>query len=99
MAIGLPLICVEQFRIKSTDELMKRHKILVNRGAEGSMLRKPNSKYYSGRSDSILKIKDQSEEDAYILGWDEGKGKNQGKLGALWIKWINPPDIQRKISS
>lgn len=93
---GFPLVCVEQIKVTSLDDMLERHKSLVSRGAEGSMLRQPGSRYVAGRSESILKVKDQAEEDAYIISWDEGEGKNKGKLGALWIKWVDPQSIREK---
>lgn len=56
----------------------------VEAGYEGIMVKDPNSPYETKRSFSWLKIKPFIEISLTIVGWEEGTGKNVGKLGA-WI--------------
>lgn len=94
--IGPPLYFVQQTRIHSLQHLEELHARLVTNGAEGSILRMPGSSYIATRTDNILKVKNYDDEDAYILDWDEGHGRNTGKLGALWVRWQDPENIHKK---
>ena len=60
---------------------------LVFKGAEGIMLRRPNSKYEQRRSDCLLKYKPIESDEAEIVGYQNGEGKYTGMLGALICNW------------
>ena len=49
-------------------------------GYEGSILRK-NEPYECKRSWTLQKVKDFSDAEATIIGYEEGKGKREGHLG------------------
>lgn len=55
-------------------------------GGEGLMLRQPGSKYVSGRSMSLLKIKSFHDAEARVLGHEAGAGRHKGRLGALLVE-------------
>ena len=55
-------------------------------GGEGLMLRKPASKYESGRSSTLLKVKSFLDADAIVIGHQAGAGKHKGRLGALLVR-------------
>lgn len=58
--------------------------------AEGLMLRHPDSFYEFGkRSKRLLKLKQQHDAEAIVFGYEPGKGKHEGRLGALWVRWQN----------
>lgn len=90
---------VTQTPIKTLEHLTQLHQDLVDQGAEGSIIRHPHKTYTPTRSDYILKIKEQRDEDAIITGWQEGKGKNQGKLGSLWVTWTHSALIEFRVGS
>jgi DNA ligase-1 len=52
-------------------------------GGEGLMLRQPGSAYVSGRSSALLKVKSFADHDARVTGYEPGKGKHTGRVGAL----------------
>ena len=52
-------------------------------GGEGLMLRQPASKYVNARSSTLLKVKSMEECDAIVRGYDPGKGRLAGRVGAL----------------
>ena len=56
------------------------HQQNLDAGYEGSILR-TNDLYKCGRSWSLRKFKDFSDAEAYIVGYEEGKGKRTGTLG------------------
>ena len=56
------------------------HQQNLDAGYEGSILR-TNDLYKCGRSWSLRKFKDFSDAEAYIVGYEEGKGKRTGTIG------------------
>ena len=64
-----------------TEENMKKfHKTFLENGYEGTIIR-ANQLYKNKRSPWLLKVKDFSDTEATIVGYEEGKGKRQGTLG------------------
>jgi DNA ligase-1 len=55
-------------------------------GGEGLMLRKPGSKYETGRSSTLLKVKSFLDAEAIVIGHQPGTGKHKGRLGALLVR-------------
>jgi DNA ligase-1 len=55
-------------------------------GAEGLMMRKAGSKYESGRSSTLLKVKNFFDAEAKVLRHVPGKGRHKGRLGALEVE-------------
>jgi DNA ligase-1 len=58
----------------------------VLRGGEGLMLHRGSSLYRGERSDDLLKLKQQLDAEATVIGHIPGKGKYQGQLGALLVQ-------------
>ena len=55
-------------------------------GGEGVMLRDPDSAYERKRSSTLLKVKSFQDADATVVGYQDGEGRNEGRLGALRCK-------------
>ena len=55
-------------------------------GGEGLMLRQAGSKYESGRSATLLKVKTFHDAEACVLQHQEGSGRHKGRLGALLVE-------------
>ena len=68
------------FKVWNTEEVEAYHEGFLEEGYEGSILRK-NSAYECKRSWTLMKIKDFSDAEATIIGYEEGKGKRKGHLG------------------
>lgn len=66
---------VEIFRVKSEEHLLKLYTKLTSKGAEGLMLRAPNSPYEYKRSKLLLKMKVQEDAEAVVTGFQAGTGK------------------------
>ncbi len=58
-------------------------------GGEGLMLRRPGSRYESGRSATLLKVKSFHDAEARVLQHQEGSGRHKGRLGALLVELPN----------
>lgn len=61
------------------------------------MLRQINSKYENRRSNTLLKVKVFTDEEATVIGHENGSGRCQGMLGALVV--VNDDGVQFKIGS
>lgn len=57
------------------------------KGAEGLMVNLMDAFYEYKRSKTILKVKVMETVDLKIIGFEEGSGKNSGKLGALIVDY------------
>jgi DNA ligase 1 len=55
-------------------------------GGEGLMVRQPGSRYVSGRSSTLLKIKRFFDAEARIIGHAPGAGRHRGRVGALEVE-------------
>src|SRR5690606_32411934 len=71
------------------DDLRTELRRIEERGGEGLMLRKPNSRYIAGRSDTLLKVKSFLDSEARVIGHQAGTGKHKGRLGALLVELPN----------
>jgi DNA ligase-1 len=94
-AVHLKLI--EQFQLKNHQELIKKLEEVVENKGEGLMLHKKDSFYKNVRNDDLLKLKKFLDEEAVVVGIVDGKGKYQGKMGALLVEDSNK--IRFKIGS
>ncbi|HYV36304.1 MAG TPA: DNA ligase [Gemmataceae bacterium] len=71
---------------QSLDHLRQELTRLEALGGEGLMLRQPGSKYESGRSSTLLKVKTFHDAEARVLKHLEGAGRHKGRLGALLVE-------------
>ena len=71
---------------RGIDHLKQELARLEALGGEGLMLRKPGSRYESGRSTTLLKVKTFHDAEARVLKHLEGAGKHKGRLGALFVE-------------
>ena len=55
-------------------------------GGEGIILRRRSSLYQTGRSRDVLKVKSYADMDAVVIDHLAGKGRNQGRMGALLVE-------------
>ena len=80
------LMAVEQFRLKDNAALKRKLADIVRAGGEGLMLHRADALYVTGRNDALLKLKPLDDAEATVLGYVPGKGKHQGKMGALQVE-------------
>lgn len=80
---------VKQFKVLNEKDLYKKLKEVEAVGGEGLVLHQISGDYLGTRSDQLLKLKSYVDDEAVILGIEEGKGKYQGMMGALWVKSKN----------
>ena len=78
-----PIRFTKQTLIESMEQLVNTYKKLTEQGAEGVMLRAPNSPYETKRSKYLLKYKIKDDAEAIVTGYTMGTGKYTGLMGSL----------------
>ena len=71
---------VPTVKVYDTEVVEVNHENFLEEGYEGSILRK-NKPYECKRSWTLMKVKDFSDAEATIIGFEEGKGKREDHLG------------------
>jgi ATP-dependent DNA ligase len=74
---------VEYSMVNDLDEARAKFTEYFNNGYEGIILKDTTASWENKRSKSLIKFKGELECDLKVIGWEEGTGKNVGKLGAL----------------
>jgi DNA ligase 1 len=77
---------IGQFSVVDRNSLQKLMKEVVKAGGEGVMLHRADALYQTGRSDTLLKMKPWEDAEATVIGYQPGKGKHAGALGALRVR-------------
>ena len=89
-----PLILAKQTKVKNEEHVMEIYGTLLEKGAEGVMLRSPGSPYEPKRSSHLLKVKPHFDEECRIIGYKDGTGKYTGKLGAFKCELVKNNKIK-----
>jgi len=112
---GATSACVlKQEKCKGSNHLLQTLKKVGKIGAEGLMLRQPNSLYEGSRSSTLLKVKTFLDDEATVMGYEDGKGRHKGRVGSIILSWKgktfkagtglsdkerkNPPSIGSKVT-
>lgn len=74
---------IPQIKIASREVLTAFYQDIIENQGEGVVVRNPNAPYERKRSSQILKIKPVEDEECQVVAHHEGKGKYQGRLGAI----------------
>ena len=61
---------VSQTKTTSNEHVLMTLKLVEKEGAEGLMLRQPNSRYEAGRSHTLLKVKSFFDDEAKVTGYN-----------------------------
>ena len=80
------LFAIKQKRISDITILTQWLDIVVNNHGEGLMLQHSDNLYVAGRTHQLLKLKQHQDAEAIVIGYEEGNGKYQGQMGAVWVK-------------
>jgi DNA ligase-1 len=76
----------DHLECKSNEHLVQELQRVEALGGEGLMLRQPASKYETGRSQTLLKVKTFQDAEARVIGHQPGLGRHKGQLGALLVE-------------
>ena len=88
------LVAVEQFRLSDNAALQRKLAEIVRGGGEGLMLHRADAPYITGRNDALLKLKPLNDAEATVIGYVPGKGKYEGKMGALKVETADGKHFQ-----
>ncbi|MFA6041447.1 MAG: DNA ligase [Methylophilus sp.] len=80
------LKAVTQFRVKDEQDLKRHLQQVVAMRGEGLMLHRADAPYMTGRKQVLLKLKPYLDAEAKVIAYVPGKGKYQGKMGALVVE-------------
>ena len=80
------LLAVEQQALDSPQALQRRLDEVVAAGGEGLMLHRADVPYETGRSASLLKLKQLHDAEARVIGHVAGRGRHAGRMGALSVR-------------
>jgi DNA ligase-1 len=80
---------VVQQRVPDAAALQALLRQTVQNGGEGLVLHRTNALWSPGRSDALLKLKPMPDEEARVVAHLPGKGRNQGRMGALLLEMSN----------
>lgn len=72
--------------VDSQDEAQKLFEKFLGDGQEGIILKSKDGIWEDKRAKHQIKFKGEYECDLICTGWEEGTGKNEGKLGALQLE-------------
>lgn len=85
--IGQPWVqAVAQKRIATDEALQALLQRTVRGGGEGLMLHRGSSRYQSGRSDDLVKVKTHEDAEARVIAHLPGKGRHAGRMGAMLVE-------------
>ncbi len=80
---------IKQIPIKDQEHLKEFYKDIIFNKGEGVVIRKDLAPYEKGRSKNALKLKPYEDAECKVIAYIEGKGKFQGKIGALLCQMPN----------
>lgn len=81
---------VDQFKVNNVDEAYAKAQEQWNEGHEGVVMKPLGLGYYD--KGMMLKIKRFETLDVIVCGYQEGRGKYEGLVGALYVGYWNPED-------
>lgn len=67
-------------------KIMEVHREMIKNKREGCMVNR-NHTYQCQRTKSLLKVKTMNDVDLEIVGYEEGRGENEGRLGAFIVDY------------
>lgn len=80
------VVLVETRWVYNYEEALEHFKEARRRGLEGTILKNKSSLWEPKRSKELVKFKAEHEGEFKVVGVEEGRGKNKGRLGALLIE-------------
>jgi DNA ligase 1 len=81
-----PVVAVAQQRMTSRAALDQQLQAVIAAGGEGLMLHRADAPHTPGRSGVLFKLKPRADAEAQVIGHVPGRGKHEGRLGALRVR-------------
>lgn len=84
---GSPFLnIIEQVRVVSEQDLLRRLQTVIDGGGEGLILHRNGAWYASGRSRDLLKLKPFTDAEATVIGYKKGNGRFSRLTGSLRVR-------------
>lgn len=77
---------VPSLQVRDKSHLKAALDAVIDLGGEGLMIVRPGSMYTPRRTDCILKVKKQADDDAVVVAHQPGKGRHAGRMGAIIVR-------------
>lgn len=77
---------VQSKQVNNESEARRMFETFLAQGQEGIILKTQDGVWENKRSKSLIKFKGELECDLRVVDWEEGTGKNVGRLGALVLE-------------
>ncbi|MCQ1059237.1 DNA ligase [Photobacterium sp. DNB23_23_1] len=88
---------VPQYEITHVSELEHLQDTIEAKNGEGVMLHRKDNLYQPGRNNQLIKLKTYQDSEAVVVGYEPGKGKYHGQMGAVWV--VTPENKKFKIGT
>lgn len=75
-----------QVQLASPAALAQRLREVLDGGGEGLVLHRADSLWHAGRSSALLKLKPRPDDEAVVIGFEPGRGRLTGLVGALRVR-------------
>ncbi|ORJ58609.1 DNA ligase [Geothermobacter hydrogeniphilus] len=85
---------IPQQTLRGRAQLRQELQRIEKLGGEGLIVRRPDAPYVPGRSPDILKVKSYRDAEATVIARLPGKGRNEGRLGALLVRLENGTEFR-----
>ena len=80
------LAVIPQIKVPTHKALLERLDTVVANGGEGLMLHRGGSRYRSGRSTDLLKLKTFDDAEGVVLAHNPGRGRLDGMMGSITVR-------------
>lgn len=84
-----PAVALAQHTVPDRVALQQRLQEVVAQGGEGLMLHRADAPFVAGRSSVLLKLKPRDDAEAQVIAHVEGRGRLEGRLGALRVRTVD----------
>lgn len=86
---------IQSYVVKDEEELRNFADICIQAGEEGAVFKFPNADYEAGHKGwRSMKVVRGVEYDLECIGWEEGKGKYEGKVANLFFRYKDGNEIK-----
>ena len=85
---------IPQTFIQGSDDVQFELARVLKANGEGLVIRNPRLSYQTGRLNSALKVKRKQDAECKVIGYLDGKGKYQGKVGSIICELL-PEQVSR----
>lgn len=88
-----------QIECRGKAHVLEEFARIRKQNGEGIILRKANAPYRKGRTSDLLKYKEFLDAEARVIGYQDGKGKHSGRMGALICEMIDSSGAEFKVGT